>query len=105
MQITSKEYGKEVEKSDIPVVIDFYADWCMPCRMMAPIFDKLSTQYKGRVKFVKVDVDSDPSLAGKFEVMGIPTLVLIDKGKERGRIVGFATENVLKEKINEVIIH
>jgi len=101
MQITSKEYDKEVNQSKIPVVLDFYADWCMPCKMMAPVFEKLSAQYEGKVKFLKVDVDSNPDLAGKFRVMGIPTLSIVHHGKEIERIVGFVPENTLKQKINE----
>ncbi len=103
IQINAKSYSKEVEQSDVPVLVDFYADWCMPCRMMAPVFDKLGQEYKGSIKFVKVNVDEEADLAGKFGVMGIPTLVLTNKGKEISRVVGFAPESALKQKINEAL--
>lgn len=96
-------YEEEVENSEIPVVIDFYADWCGPCKMMGPIFEDTSKEYEGKVKFVKLDVQSNEGLAAKFGVQGIPTLVILKDGEEKGRITGMTTKDALKQKIESLI--
>lgn len=101
--INLSDFEKEVVGSKIPVIIDFYADWCMPCKMMAPVFEKLSQEYKGKLKFVKVNVDENQDLSSNFEVQGIPALIITKKGKEIDRIVGFAPEQAIKEKIDSLI--
>jgi len=80
---TSENFEKEVLKSDVPVLVDFWAPWCGPCRMLGPIVDKVSEDaaYKGKVKFAKVNVDEQPDLAGKYSIMSIPTLMIFSKGK------------------------
>lgn len=101
--LTSENFESEVEKSKVPVVIDFYADWCGPCRMMAPVFEELSKDYNGKVSFLKLDTEKETDLAQNFEVMGIPTLLVMNNGKEVGRIVGFAPKPMLKHKIDNII--
>lgn len=101
--LTQKNFDKEVKESKTPVVIDFYADWCGPCRMMAPVFEELSEDYQGKVKFMKLDTENETDLAQNFEVMGIPTLLVINKGKEVGRIVGFAPKDMLRHKIDNIV--
>ena len=96
-------YEEEVENSDVPVVIDFYADWCGPCKMMSPIFEATGEEYGGKVKFVKLDVQSNEGLAAKFGVQGIPTLVILKDGEEKGRITGMTTQDALKQKIDSLI--
>ena len=87
--ITKDNYQKEVVESDIPVLLDFFATWCGPCKMLAPIIEELAKEYDGKVKICKVDVDNDPELAVKFDIASIPTLVLIKNGEPVDKHVGF----------------
>lgn len=87
--ITKNNYQKEVIESDIPVLIDFFATWCGPCKMLAPIIEELAKDYEGKVKICKVDVDNDPELAMQFEVSSIPTMVLFKNGELVNKHVGF----------------
>ncbi len=103
IHITEKNFDKEIVHSDIPVIIDFWAEWCGPCQMMGPVFEKLSKEYTGKLKFAKVDTESEPEIAMQFGIQGIPSLVVIHKGREVSRIVGFAPEAVLKQKIDSIL--
>jgi thioredoxin 1 len=103
LEITESNFEKEVLKSDIPVVLDFWAEWCGPCRMLAPVFEELSRDFKGRLKFAKVNVDENDKVANKFGVRGIPCLVVTNKGEEIDRIVGYAPKEIIKKKIEEMI--
>ena len=89
-KITASEFDEKVLKATTPVLVDFYADWCGPCKMAEPILDELSNTYTGKVAFVKVNVDEAGEVAGKYGVMSIPTTVLFNKGAEVSRQVGFA---------------
>jgi len=97
--LTEEEFSKEVEGGVQPTIVDFYATWCAPCRMIAPIMDELSAEYSGSVSFFKVDVDKLPSIAQKYRIMGVPTIVFFRNGKEIGRSVGAASKQYFKEKI------
>jgi len=103
LEITEKNFESEVVKSDIPVILDFWAEWCGPCRMMAPVFEQLSSEFKGKLKFGKVNVDENSGIAGKFSIRGIPCLVIAKKGQEVDRIVGYASKDVVKSKIEEIL--
>jgi thioredoxin 1 len=103
IELEDNNFKKEVEESKIPVIIDFFADWCGPCQMMKPVFEKISKEYKGKLKFAKVNTEDNPQLAEKFEIQGIPCLIIAKKGKEVDRIVGFMSEASLKQKINDIL--
>ena len=98
-QINSSNFDEKVIKSDLPVLIDFWAAWCGPCKLMAPVFEELSKEYEGKIEFAKLNVDENQDIVAKYGVMSIPTLVLFDKGMEVDRIVGFAPRPILKAKI------
>ena len=87
-EITDSNFDQEVLQSDVPVVVDFWAEWCGPCRMVAPIVEELSEEYNGKVKFGKLDVDSNSGVAARYGIRSIPTLLIFKSGDEVGRLVG-----------------
>lgn len=101
--VTDETFQKEVLESDIPVLIDFWAEWCGPCRMVAPILEKLAGEYAGKVKIAKVDVDANPQLAGGFRIMSIPTLMFVKEGKIVGQAAGAAPEPALRDALEQLI--
>lgn len=101
--IDLNSFDKEVRDSKLPVLVDFYADWCGPCKMLAPAFEELSSEYEGRLKFAKLNTDQAQPLAFEFSVSGIPCLILTSKGKEIGRIVGYVPKPALKAKIDALL--
>ncbi|MDP6349713.1 MAG: thioredoxin [Chloroflexota bacterium] len=100
--VEDSEFATKVLGSDVPVVVDFWAEWCAPCKMMAPVFEKLADEFEGQLTFAKVDVDTNQGSAGQFEIRGIPTLLVFDGGKEVDRIVGFAPEDQLRGRLGAV---
>jgi len=103
MEISDATFGQEVLNSRLPVVVDFWAPWCGPCRMIGPIMEKLSGQYAGRIKFCKINVDENQQSAAQFEAMSIPLLVFFKAGAEVGRSVGALPEPALRSKIDSVL--
>lgn len=101
--VTSGNFEKEVLESSIPVVIDFFADWCMPCKMFAPIFEETAETFAGKVKFVKVNIDASPELAQRYRVLSIPTLKLVKGGEVIGEAVGAMGQELFEDWLNEGI--
>lgn len=100
IEITDANFAKEVEQSDIPVLIDFWAVWCGPCRMIAPIVEELAGEYQGKAKIGKLDVDSNPGVATKFGIRSIPTILIFKGGKLADQIVGAVPKGTIVEKLN-----
>lgn len=96
VHVTLSNFREEVLQSDLPVLVDFWADWCAPCMMLAPIIEEISDELDGRVNVCKIDVDQSQDLAATYGVMSIPTLMIFSKGKEVERAVGYMSkEDVL----------
>lgn len=100
LEITDANFAEEVEKSDVPVLIDFWAVWCGPCRMIAPIVEELAGEYQGKAKIGKVDVDNNPMIAGKFGIRSIPTLLIFKGGQVVDQIVGAVPKGNIVDKLN-----
>ncbi|MBD3209261.1 thioredoxin [Candidatus Woesearchaeota archaeon] len=105
VHLSKENFDQEVNQADVPVFVDFWATWCGPCLMMAPVFEELAAEYHkaGTAKLCKLSTEEEPELAQQHGIRGIPTLGVFYKGKEIDRIVGFAPKEVLKQKMDEAI--
>lgn len=103
VHLKSKDFEKEVLQSSVPTVVDFYADWCAPCRMVSPIIEKLSKEYAGKAKFVKVNTDDNPDLAERYGIMSIPTIMVFKGGEVASRTVGAGPATIYKQKIDAAL--
>ncbi len=101
--VSDADFDEKVLKSDLPVLVDFWADWCMPCKMIAPIVEELSQEYDGKLGFAKLDVDSNPKTAMAFGVRSIPTLLVFKGGQPVDQIVGAVPKQILKKKIDSAL--
>lgn len=100
MNINDKNIRQEVFESDIPVVLDFYSDTCMPCKMLSPVLDDLGKLYKDKLKICKLNVNENSQLADEYGVMAVPTLMYVKKGREINRTIGFINKNEILENLN-----
>lgn len=101
-QVSTTEFVAEVIDSPVPVLVDFYADWCGPCRMLAPALETLAQEYSGRIKIVKVNVDQEPILAGQFRVQSIPTLLAFRDGRLIDTLVGVGSPGQLRGVLTQL---
>lgn len=101
--VTDTSFKAEVLDSKVPVLVDFWAAWCSPCKMIAPIVEALAQEYDGQIKVAKVDVDANPITPGMFGIMSIPTLMLFRGGKAEERIVGYQPKPALEAKLQAVL--
>jgi thioredoxin 1 len=101
--ISSANFDSEVVKSNIPVLVDFWAPWCGPCRMVSPVVEAISKDFEGKLKAVKVNTDENTEISAKFGITGIPTLIFFKGGQEVDRVVGFLPKERLAEKVTSVI--
>lgn len=102
LELTDDNFETEVEKSDQPVLVDFWAEWCMPCRMLAPTIDDLAGQYQGKVKVGKVDTDSNRDVSVKYGISAIPTILLFNNGEVVKKFVGVTTKDEFAGELDKV---
>lgn len=103
VDLTSETWEAEVIKSTGPVMVDFWAEWCGPCKMIAPVIEELAQEYNGRLKVCKLNTDNNPDISSKFQIMGIPSLLFFKDGEVIDKVVGAASKKQFKEKIDLVL--
>jgi thioredoxin 1 len=103
VEIEEAKFEEAVLKAEIPVLVDFWAPWCGPCRRVAPVVEELAEEYDGKMGFVKLNVDDAPKIASQYGIMSIPTLMIFKEGTPVSNIVGFRPKNELKESLEEAL--
>jgi len=101
--VTTSSFQKDVLESSTPVLVDFWAEWCGPCKVVAPILDELASEYEGKIKIVKLDVDNNQETAEKFGVMSIPTFIAFKGGEQVDSFVGALPKESLKKHIDDIV--
>lgn len=104
IEVTDESFEEEVLKSELPVAIDFWAPWCGPCRRLAPVMEKLSKEYEGKLKFCKINVDENPQMVARYQVMSIPLVLFFKKGQLIDSSLGAVPEGVLRPKIEALFL-
>ncbi|MBX3300377.1 MAG: thioredoxin [Acidobacteria bacterium] len=103
LEVTDATFKAEVLESDKPVLVDFWAEWCGPCRMIAPAVEQVAEQFEGKASVAKMDVDDNPSVPNNFGIRGIPTLILFKNGQEQERIVGLTSRDAIAKVIEKYV--
>jgi thioredoxin 1 len=103
-EISDTNFESDALKSDLPVLVDFWAPWCGPCRMVAPVVQELSEEYSGKMNFFKMNTDENPQVPTKFGIRSIPTLLIFKGGELKGTIVGYRPKSDLKKRIEEALV-
>jgi thioredoxin 1 len=101
--VTTADFEKEVLQSDVPVLVDFWAVWCGPCRMVAPHVDAVAEEFAGKAKVVKVDTDSEQEIATRYNVMSIPTLIFFKEGKVADQLIGAVPKSEIANRLNKLV--
>lgn len=102
-KFTDAEFAAEVLRSEIPVLVDFYAEWCGPCKMMAPIVKELADKYDGKIKIGKLNVDENPAAAAQYKVMSVPTFLLFQNGEKINALMGAVSRNELEAMLQQAL--
>ena len=103
VSLTRESFAQQVLQSPVPVLVDFWAEWCGPCKMIAPLLDELADEYDGKVKIVKVNIDEQQALAAEYGIRAIPTLLLFNKGQVADQIVGARSKRDFKNSLDRVV--
>ena len=101
--VSDATFDEEIGSSDEPVIVDFWAEWCGPCKMIAPVLDEIATEQAGKVRIAKLNVDDNPDIARRFDVMSIPTLIIFKDGEPQKRLVGAKGKGQLLEELAEYL--
>jgi len=103
VHLTDADFEDKVRQAELPVLVDFWAEWCMPCRMLGPIVAELASDYEGRLLVAKLDTDNNPGTPARYGIMGVPTLILFKDGQEVERVVGVRPKPALVQMLNRVL--
>ncbi len=100
LTLTDQNFDEEVKNAKLPLLVDFYADWCGPCKMMAPVIDDIAKEYEGKLVVGKVDVDKNPAISQKLGIMSIPTLILFKDGQPAKQLIGYQPKEALVKVVS-----